>query len=104
MPLQQESRFHPHPMLKNGHLMTIAAAFWHRRFALPTPEDRNFQVDVDSKLLGRCHWQEGKARNAPLLVLVHGLEGSSESSYMLGIAEQAWRRGFHCVRLNQRNC
>ena len=38
------------------------------------------------------------------MVLVHGLEGSSDSKYMLGIAEKAWQRGFHVVRMNQRNC
>src|SRR5207253_9008185 len=39
-----------------------------------------------------------------VLVLVHGLEGSSDSNYMRGIAEKAFHRGFHVVRLNQRNC
>jgi predicted alpha/beta-fold hydrolase len=104
MHLEEEKQFRPHPLFKNGHLMTVAAAFWWRRFALPAAEERYFQVDADSKLLGRCHWREGKQRSAPSLVLVHGLEGSSESNYMLGIAEQAWRRGFHVIRLNQRNC
>jgi predicted alpha/beta-fold hydrolase len=37
-------------------------------------------------------------------VLLHGLEGSSESGYMLGTAEKAWIAGFNAVRLNQRNC
>ena len=84
--------------------MTIVAAFLHRRFVLPPAADRCFQVDADSKILGHCHWQEGKDRDAPVLVLVHGLEGSSASNYMLGIAEKAWQRGFHVIRLNQRNC
>jgi predicted alpha/beta-fold hydrolase len=84
--------------------MTIAAAFWRRRFALPAAEDRHFQADADSKLLGHCHWQAGKEKDTPVLVLVHGLEGSSASSYMLGIAEKAWRAGFHVIRMNQRNC
>ncbi|HEX8882839.1 MAG TPA: alpha/beta fold hydrolase [Candidatus Acidoferrum sp.] len=38
------------------------------------------------------------------LVLVHGLEGSSESLYMLGIAEKAFEAGFNVLRVNQRNC
>jgi uncharacterized protein len=71
---------------------------------LPPAEDRHFQVDADSRLLGHCHWQQGKDTSTPLMVLVHGLEGSSDSKYMLGIAEKAWQRGFHVVRLNQRNC
>ena len=39
-----------------------------------------------------------------MVVTVHGLEGSSESNYAIGIADKAYARGFHAVRLNQRNC
>ena len=85
--------------------MTIAPVFLRRRFDLATAaEERCFQVDADSKILGHCHWQNGKDRDAPVLVLVHGLEGSSASNYMLGIAEKAGQCGFHVIRLNQRNC
>src|SRR5690349_1092441 len=84
--------------------MTIAAALVPRHFDIPPAEARRFQVDTDSWLLGHCHWQLGKPKHAPVLVLVHGLEGSSDSNYMRGIAEKAFHRGFHVVRLNQRNC
>lgn len=84
--------------------MTVAAAFARRRFCLTTPEDRLFQVDRDSQILGRCHWQQGERHDVPVIVVVHGLEGSSESNYALGIAEKALAAGFHAVRLNQRNC
>jgi hypothetical protein len=96
--------FVPHPLLTNGHLMTIAAAIWRRRFLLPPAVDRLFAVDGESKILGHCNWQEGKRRDVPVIALVHGLEGSSDSGYMKGIAEKAWANGFHVVRLNQRNC
>src|SRR2546422_5020998 len=99
-----EKPFRPHPLLRNGHAMTIVAAFMRRHYLRPRAEERCFEVDADSKLLGHCHWQEGKDRAAPVLVLVHGLEGSSASNYMLGIGEKAWQRGFHVIRLNQRNC
>ena len=96
--------FEPHALLTNGHLMTIAAAFVSRKFDLPPVEDRLFRVDADSQILGRCNWQSGKRRDVPVIVILHGLEGSSESNYVCGIAEKAYRRGFHVVRLNQRNC
>jgi uncharacterized protein len=99
-----EGNFEPHPLLRNGHLMTIAAAWWMRTFALPPAEERQFAVDAESKILGHCHWQGGKRRDVPVIALVHGLEGSSDSNYMRGIAEKAWAAGFHAVRLNQRNC
>jgi uncharacterized protein len=98
------SEFEPHLLLRNGHAMTIVAAFVPRRFGIPAAEARRFQVDKESWLLGHCHWQPGKRKDAPVLILVHGLEGSSDSNYMHGVAEKAFRRGFHVVRLNQRNC
>jgi len=84
--------------------MTIAGAFVRRHFDLPPAEKRRFRVDPQSQILGHCHWQEGKRRDAPVIVIVHGLEGSSDSNYARGIAEKAFRSGFHAIRLNQRNC
>jgi predicted alpha/beta-fold hydrolase len=97
-------KFEPHRLLRNGHVMTIVAAFTHRRFDLPPAEERLFQVEPESRILGHCHWQPGKRRDAPVIAIVHGLEGSSDSNYVRGIAEKAFRLGFHAVRLNQRNC
>ena len=96
--------FEANGWLKNGHAMTIAAAYWPRRFALPKAEERLFRVAEDSQLLGHCHWQNEKRRKVPVIAIVHGLEGSSNSNYVLGIADKAYQRGFHVVRLNQRNC
>ena len=96
--------FAPHAALRNRHAMTIAAAYWPRRFALPRAEERLFRVAEDTQLLAACHWQGGKPTDAPVIVIVHGLEGSCDSNYVLGIAEKAYRCGFHVVRLNQRNC
>ena len=96
--------FEPHPLLQSGHAQTIAAAFLPRKFDLPRGENRLFQVDAWSRLLAQCHWQPRKNRSAPVLVIVHGLEGSCESAYVRGIAEKAYRRGYHVLRMNQRNC
>jgi hypothetical protein len=38
------------------------------------------------------------------LVIVHGLEGSSESQYVIGTGSKAWCAGMNVVRLNMRNC
>lgn len=84
--------------------MTLYAWAAARRFpALPPPEARHFQVSPDTQVLGHCHWQREPTR-ALTVILLHGLEGSSDSHYMFGMADKAWRRGFNVVRLNQRNC
>jgi len=96
--------FEPLGFLRNPHLMTFAAAFWPRKFSSLGPSvPRLFEVEPGSQVLGHCHWQENP-REHPTLVLLHGLEGSSESNYMPGTAEKAWMAGFNAVRLNQRNC
>jgi predicted alpha/beta-fold hydrolase len=96
--------FEPHPLMRNCHAMTIAAVYWRRRFPLPQPETRLFRVAEDSQLLAACHWQAGRQKDVPVVAIVHGLEGSCDSNYVLGIAEKAYQCGFHVVRLNQRNC
>jgi uncharacterized protein len=84
--------------------MTIAAAFWPRKFPrLPAASPRLFEVEPGSQVRADCHWQDDP-RKHPTLVLLHGLEGSSDSGYMLGCAEKATAAGFNVVRLNQRNC
>ncbi len=96
--------FEPHPLLRNRHLMTFAAALWPRRHPLlPPPADRLFEVEPGTQVLARCHWQ-AEPQRCPTLVLVHGLEGSSESPYMLGIAAKAFRAGCNVLRMNQRTC
>jgi len=85
-------------------MMTVAPTLWRRIFSLPRPEERLFQVDPESRLLAHCHWQPGERVDAPVIVIVHGLEGSSNSDYARGIAEAAFKRGYNVVRLNQRNC
>jgi hypothetical protein len=96
--------FEPHRWLHGGHAQTIAAAFAPRKFTIPVREERLFRVDAETQLKGVCHWQAGKRADLPVIVIVHGLEGSSDSNYARGIADKAYARGFHAVRMNQRNC
>jgi uncharacterized protein len=94
----------PAPFLRNPHMMTIAGALWPRKFPrLPAGTPRLFTVEPGTQVRGDCHWHPDAASH-PAVVLLHGLEGSSESGYMLGTAEKAFVAGFHVVRLNQRNC
>jgi predicted alpha/beta-fold hydrolase len=84
--------------------MTVFAWGKPRRFAsLPQPSERVFEVAPDTKVLAHCHWQPRHSER-PVLLALHGLEGSSNAHYMRGIADKAWRAGFSVVLLNQRNC
>ena len=89
---------------RGGHRMTVYA--WARSRPLPRlpePEACYFDTDTDARVLAHCNWQPQRDQ-APALLLLHGLEGSSLAHYMRGIADKAWAAGFSVVRLNQRNC
>ncbi len=70
---------------------------------LPPPEAVYFDPADDARGLAHCNWQPNR-HDAPALLLLHGLEGSSTAHYMRGIADKAYAAGFNVVRLNQRNC
>ena len=96
--------FTPKRWLRNGHLMTIVAWGRPRRFAgVPAPEARLFRVTDETQVLGHAYWQADRAAH-PLLLALHGLEGSSSAHYMRGLAAKGYRAGFNVVLLNQRNC
>ena len=50
-----------------------------------------------------CYWRHDRTEAMTMLV-VHGLEGSSESQYMIGVARNGLAAGMNVVLMNQRNC
>ena len=93
----------PRRWLHGGHKQTLFSFFLHRRIHLPSPEDRLIEVEPGVKVLCHCHWQPDR-QNALTVIVLHGLEGSSESQYMMGLAAKGTALGMNVVRMNQRNC
>ncbi len=103
--------FHPRRWFVNGHLQTIAGNFLPRPNALPAPVVQMVEVSpargsqISSQVLCECHWQPLPQRQtSPTAILLHGLEGSSNSQYVIGNAGKLWRTGCNIVRMNMRNC
>ena len=100
--------FVPHPLFPGPHAQTIVASkHFPRRRAFREEsalyESRLFEVEPGTSVLLKCRWQESP-RAAPTVLLLHGLEGSTDSLYVLGTAQKAYRRGFNVVGMNMRNC
>jgi len=105
------SEFVPRRWLHSGHLQTLAGNFLPRRIVLPEPESLLAEVDGPiagygpSQVLCHCHWQPEAVRRQRLtVVLVHGLEGSSNSKYIVGNTARALAAGLNVVRMNMRTC
>ena len=101
------SRFAPRRGLSNGHLQTIVGNYMPRpAFELKGTVETVVVDPADgSRVVCAAHWHSGPDVGCRLtLILVHGLEGSSDSQYIRGIAARAWRAGCNVVRMNMRNC
>jgi predicted alpha/beta-fold hydrolase len=103
--------FVPRRFLRNGHLQTIVGNLLPRTDSLPEPENRLIEVEAATSARGasfvlcHCHWQPASVRSERLtMVIVHGLEGSSSSSYVRGNSARAWKVGCNVVRMNMRSC
>lgn len=99
--------FEPHEWLRGGHAQTLAGNYWRRLSFLLPFESQAVEVNpVDgSRVLCHCHWQPETVRRDRLtILLVHGLEGSSNSRYIRGITMRAWQAGCNVIRMNMRNC
>lgn len=95
--------FVPRRFLRNAHAQTLAGNFLRRVNVLPEPEEQFFQVEEGVQVLCHCHWQPDPERHTTLII-VHGLEGSSLSQYVIGTGSKAWMAGMNVVRMNMRNC
>ena len=103
--------FRPRRFLSNGHLQTILGNYLPRRNDLPAPVEQAIEVEpasadqIASQVLCQCHWQpEEVLSTRPTAIIVHGLEGSASSQYVIGNANKLWRSGCNIVRMNMRNC
>jgi len=85
-------------------VQTIASFLLPRRIHLPPAEERLIQVAPGVPVRCWCRWQPGDRSKPLTLIVVHGLEGSTESQYMMGVARYGLAAGMNVVLMNQRNC
>ncbi|MBV8844649.1 MAG: alpha/beta fold hydrolase [Bryobacterales bacterium] len=92
------------PLFRNPHLATIAGNFWSR----PDSEGRwpsetlLVRTEPEVQILLRFQRPAGKPKGE--IVLIHGLEGSSDAGYARSMAHAALTRGYSVVRFNMRSC
>lgn len=93
--------YQPAPWLTNPHLHTVWGRLFRRRLVLPFHRARWNTPDDDFVDLLRL---DGTSPDHPILLLLHGLEGSPSSPYISGTLQYALRRGWHACALFFRTC
>ncbi len=91
--------FRPPWWSRNRHVQTIWGPLF-RRARIPLRRERVTTRDGDFVDLD---WVDGPP-GAPILVVLHGLEGSTRSHYVGGLLQGARARGWHAIALNFRSC
>lgn len=92
------------PFFKNPHLATLAGNFWKRPISETRwpVEAKLYDTEPNVQVLVHSQKPSGSARGE--IILVHGLEGSSESGYARSMAYAALDRGYAVHRFNMRGC
>jgi predicted alpha/beta-fold hydrolase len=89
--------------LPGGNVQTIWPALFGRRYHGPRPVFRRERCNTPDSDFVDFDWL-GEDTNAPLLVLFHGLEGSSASHYAQAFAHWAREHGWRYVVPHFRGC
>lgn len=94
-----KSNYTPPIFFRDGHTNTIATKLLRK--VKPPSFQRKRITTPDGDFLDLDCLQENNARVA---VLIHGLEGSSSSTYMLGMSREMIRNSWDVVCINLRGC
>lgn len=94
-----KTTFQPAWWLSNSHLQTLYAPLCRKPPQLHRKRER--LVTLDGDFLDLDWYGEG---SEPLIILLHGLTGSSQSGYILGLQHSLLKQGMRSVALNFRGC
>jgi uncharacterized protein len=93
------------PIVKNPHVLTILGNYWPRGYdfsVFPPGEARYIQTEPGVQVLVETQRPAVPPRGEVLLL--HGLEGSGRSGYMISMSHHALSAGFTVHRFHMRTC
>ncbi|MGE8177690.1 hydrolase [Pseudomonas fluorescens] len=94
-------RFTPAFGLGNPHLQTLWGPLWRKTTHIERERERLWLEDGDFLDLD---WHGPHSADAPLVLVLHGLTGSSNSPYVAGLQKALFAQGWASVALNWRGC
>jgi predicted alpha/beta-fold hydrolase len=95
---EADHRFRPAWWLSNRHLQTIWPVLCRRRVPLKTRRER---VELPDGDFLDVDWVGG---DGPIVIVLHGLQGSAESNYARGLLREVEARGWRGAFMHFRGC
>jgi uncharacterized protein len=92
------------PFFRNPHLLTIAGNYWRRKLDAQRFPVQPRAYETEPGVQVRVEYQAPEGQPVAHLILVHGLEGSSEAGYARSLAQAALEAGCAAHRFNMRSC
>src|SRR5207248_5558837 len=94
--------FEPHPLLRGGHVQTIAGRYLPGRWARLPSTHHEIEIGGGDRLSVfesiPPSWETG----GPAALLIHGLAGCARAPYVVRVAVRLARLGVRVVRMNLR--
>lgn len=97
--MYRNSTYIPTWWLRNAHLQTLWASLMRRA---PRPELRRERLELPDGDFIDLDWTSGAS--GPIVIILHGLQGSSDSNYARGLLGALHRRGCRAVLMHFRGC
>ena len=95
--------FEPHPWLRGGHAQTIVGRYWPISRRGLTATFREITLPDGDRLILLESTPTGWEPTRPTAMLVHGLAGCAEASYVVRLGVRLVDMGIRVVRVNLRN-
>jgi uncharacterized protein len=104
MPVSNHSDHKPPFWLPNGHFQSIYPALFRVIESVPYQRERIVTGDNDFLDIDWAVSSNKSGEVNPLIILTHGLEGSSYSQYIRGMVKLLVGQGYDCLSWNFRSC
>lgn len=100
MPIIESNHYRPNYIFRNAHVNTLYPYFFRKRKVIPFVRERVWTPDND--FFDVDWWLQSPSKK--LVILLHGLEGSTASQYINGISPLFFQQGYNIAAINFRSC
>ena len=96
--------FRPHPLLRGGHLQTLAATLIKPPRSNLTPLPHRIDLNDGDHIVLHDDQPASWTYGQPSLLMIHGLGGCHSAAYMIRMAQRFHAQGTRVFRIDMRGC